>query len=226
MDYQDIVDYAVDHTWVNITYDKCLKYAKKRRNQIVNIIKSKVDEYYFNDIYFTDLIAWQNEYTIPQSNATDWGVLLIERPEAKLKSTDDYRSLLKSQTKPWYATDYISDKEYNPFYQIRWGSIFIYPTPTENITNGLRIEAKTNLPDITTSSIEADMYGEHTELRDFIQLIADWVVVDLYASTRNYTDKQYAEAEYNTSIQEMIKTIWGRSNIVWYETQPDLSHLE
>lgn len=50
-------------------------------------------------------------------------------------------------------------------YQLKNGSIYIYPTPTEDITDGLKIEGFVNLPDVTVSSTEADIFGENTALR-------------------------------------------------------------
>jgi len=69
--YQDIVDYATEHTGVNITYEKALKYVQRRRNYIVDCIRTKIGENFFYKTYYTDIVSNTNEYSIPTSSATD-----------------------------------------------------------------------------------------------------------------------------------------------------------
>lgn len=57
MNYTKAVDYAVNHTGLSITYDEALPYFNKRRNEIVNIIKDRVNKDFFFDIFSTDLVA-------------------------------------------------------------------------------------------------------------------------------------------------------------------------
>lgn len=70
MDYEDIVDYAIDYTGIDITYDKALKYVKKRRNSVVNRIQI-LNEDFWRDTSKTTLVVGQNEYNLPTSTAED-----------------------------------------------------------------------------------------------------------------------------------------------------------
>jgi len=225
MDYQDIVDYATEHTWIDITYAKALKYVQKRRNYILDCIRSKLWEKYFYQTYYTDIVAWQNEYTLPVSSSTSGNVLNVRRVEVKQKSTDIYRKYIVWDDRDLQSTDYL-EKANTWIYELRWLSIFLYPTPLESVTQWMFIEWVINLSDITVSSIELDIFWWHTELRQYIQLIADWLCADLFASNRQYDDKQIAENDYQTNINNMIRSISNRGNSIISEWLPVLDHYE
>lgn len=70
MDYQDIVTYATEHTGISITLDKALKYVKKRRNNIADIIKDKINKDYFSTIFTTDIVAGQRTYVLPTASSS------------------------------------------------------------------------------------------------------------------------------------------------------------
>jgi hypothetical protein len=54
-----------------------------------------------------------------------------------------------------------------PYYDKRNGYIYLYPTPTENITDGMKILASVTLPDLETTSTEEDIFPNHQQLRQF-----------------------------------------------------------
>lgn len=58
------------------------------------------------------------------------------------------------------------------FYEYREGSIFLYPTPTENVTNGLKVYAIKALIDLVAGSAETTVFPKHMELRQYHHLIA------------------------------------------------------
>lgn len=219
MDYEAIVDYAVDHTWISKTYANALKYVQKRRNSIVNAIRNKISTRYFYKTSYTNIVAWQHSYDIPTSDSLG-GLLNIKRIEAKFKTTDTYRKLIE-----WDYRENISDDDLQNnskvMYELRSGKIYIYPTPTENVTNWLYIEWEVNLPDLTVASTEWQIFGGRSELRDFNQVVADWVVADLYASNRQYDDYNYAEGEFQKSLSAMLRTISNRWNEIITDWDPD-----
>jgi len=110
-------------------------------------------------------------------------------------------------------------------YQLKNGSIYIYPTPTENIADGLMVEWFVNLPDVTVTSTEEDIFGENTELRNFTQVIAEGLCADLYKRSRQYDDKSIAEADYRQSLNEHMRTIANRGNSVVIQEDADLSSI-
>jgi len=227
MDYEDIVDYAVDYTGIDISYASALKYVNKRRNFVISKLQI-LNEDFFRDTKKTNLIAEQNEYNLPTSTSADGWYLSLKRVEIKYKSTDEYREVVPSDTLStlkYDGADYISANQANPFYEIKDGSIFIYPTPSEAITDGLVIRNTQNLPDITVASTEWDFFGQRTELRTFVQLIADGLIADLYGKSRQYDDKAIAEQDFVNHLSLMIKTVSNRGNNIITDQMPDLSHL-
>ncbi len=219
MDYEDIVDYAVEHTGININYAKALKYVKKRRNFIVDYIRNKINSRYFYKTSYTNLVSWQQSYDIPQSDNLGW-LLNIKRVEIKYKSTDTYRTLIE-----WDYRENISDDDLQnnskSMYELRWWKIFIYPTPTESVIEWLFIEWEENLADITVASTEWQIFGGRTELRAFNQVVADGIISDFYASNRQYDDVNYAENEFQKNLSTMIRTISNRWNEIITDGEPD-----
>lgn len=223
--YENIVDYATAHTGVSITYADALKYVQKRRNEIVENIRAKLWENFFYKTYYTDIVSGTNQYDIPTSSSTDGRIINIKRIEVKEKSTNTYRTYIPWNIREIESTDYLETE--SPYiYEIRNNSIFLYPTPTESITAWLFIEWEVNLPDITVSSVELDIFGWHTEMRQFIQLISDWLCADLYSSNRQYQDKAIAEQDFQISLSRMIRNISDRWNSIITQQEADLYQLE
>lgn len=57
MDTLAIVDYAVKHTGLSISATDALPYINKRRNQIADVIKEKINKGYFWEEFTTNTIA-------------------------------------------------------------------------------------------------------------------------------------------------------------------------
>ena len=57
-------------------------------------------------------------------------------------------------------------------FDIKDSSVFVYPTPTNSVTNGIKIQGIVNLIDLDTSDIETDIFPNHTELRQWHYLIS------------------------------------------------------
>lgn len=227
MNYTKAIDYAVNHTWLSISYDDALLYFNKRRNEIVNIIKDRVNKDFFFDIFSTDLVSWQREYPLPQASDTDVGITNIERIEVKYRSSDEYREVKENRTLSKKSRDELANISINDgSYIVRDSSLFLFPTPTENIVDWLIMYATNTLRDVTVSSTADDIFQWHSELREYVQLIADGVVIDLYAKARQYDDKNIAQQDYNDNIQKMIKALSNRTLEIAYSEMPDLSDYE
>jgi len=73
MIYTDITEYAREQANVSsadYTDAKLLKYVNRRYHEIENSIKKFVAVDYFYDVYTTNLVANQNEYSFETSSAT------------------------------------------------------------------------------------------------------------------------------------------------------------
>jgi hypothetical protein len=64
-------------------------------------------------------------------------------------------------------TDYEEQNAVTPYYDKRNGYLYLYPTPTENITDGLKILASVTLPDLETTTLETGIFPNHQQLRQF-----------------------------------------------------------
>jgi hypothetical protein len=86
---------------------------------------------YTRQSYTTDIVAWQSEYVIPQPSDTQtWLKLVLDcfyKHENKDKRIPIYDASIN--------TDYEINKNDDPYWVLRDGSIFIYPTPTTSIVN-------------------------------------------------------------------------------------------
>lgn len=85
----------------------------------------------------------------------------LKRVEVKYKDSSEYREVISSDELPTLSknsADYSAVNEAEPFYEIKDGSIFLYPTPTEAVVDGLVIRYTKNLPDITVASVEGDFF--------------------------------------------------------------------
>lgn len=156
---------AVMITYVNIAY-----------HDLENAICDKIDEDYFWDIFETDTVQGQNEYVLQATNSSTQGIKKINRVEVKRDTDDDYHTLT--------APDSLSNIKYVDSYaqanqptsngkrEYRDGSIFLYPAPTESVTDGLRIHAVKALIDLATGGAETTVFPNHSALRQYHQVIA------------------------------------------------------
>lgn len=218
MDLSAIFSMARD-LWYVSNVDKytdanLLKYANVVYHQLENKIVSDVNEDYFYEIWTTDLVAWQNEYTFEPSTATAQGMKKLERLEIKWSVDDDYFKEVNPWTtnNTWYATDELEVKldKLNAFFQIRDSSIFIFPKPTENVNNGLRLTSIVNLVDLTVNDTEILIFPQHSELRQYHPIIAFWIVPFIFRIQGKPNDAQIAQNYYEIESQKMIKEIRER----------------
>lgn len=126
------------------------------RNLETEILKSQ-DSWDFDDtnntdfpIITTNLIANQQDYSLPVST------LEIKRAEITFDGVNwyplnafDNGSRLKS-----LATNSLSDfVTTNPYYDVQYGSVFLYPIPTSNVTAGLKLWVTRTVTDFTLSDL-------------------------------------------------------------------------
>lgn len=156
MDAQGIVDYAVKHTGLTISVTDALTYVNKRRNQVADTIKEKINQGYFWEEFTTDIIAGQREYPLPVADYDKEGISAIDRVEVKQKSTDVYRTLQRNSTVPSSYDEMAGGATY--FYIVKDSSIILFPTPTESIVGGLVLYANTTLKDVEESTVESEIF--------------------------------------------------------------------
>lgn len=217
MQYTDITAYAVEQANVSATDytdSKLLKYVNRRYHDLENRIKKYVAQDYFFDIYTVDTVANQNEYTFETSSATQVGMLDVIRLEIKRATTDTYYTLVKPQALDDRTTDELATwvSKDSACYEIKDSSIFIYPTPTVAVTNGLKMQCTVNLIDLTATDDETLIFPRHSELRQYHYIIALWVIADIFGMKRLMNEKAAAEADYERALQQMITQLGNRES--------------
>ena len=184
-------------------------------------ITSRINEDFFYDEWTTPTVIGQNEYTLPVKSWTTAWLKKLLSVSLKLKSDASYTKLYEnrltnlSQDVNKYAKDQI-------MYYIADNSVFIYPTPTEIITEWIKLYWISSLWDITTwwseSSVKIPI-----EYHDLIPL---WMKYLIYQSKNMINEKNDALNEYRNAKESMIATLSDRN--LWPNESylPDLSFLK
>jgi len=189
-------------------------------------IRKKVDGEYFTYTYTTNIVEDENKYLLPQATTTVRWVLKVIEVTMLETTTSDYYTVIREK---WAkhstrSSDYEEENANPPYYDMRNGYLYLYPTPLVNITNGLKILASVTLPDLLTTSVETDIFPNHQEMRQFQDVIVAWLAAQIYGISWDTALRQAAQQEFETALQNMCWSLQkGQEPIYWEE--PDLSHL-
>ena len=164
--------------------------------------------------YVTDVVADQTEYTIPAPVSTQTWLKLVLDVFYKWEKIKIYDSDIRDNET---VAEYVK-----PYGIIRDWSIFIYPTPKENIEWWLRMEWK---------YIPLDL--ELTDTETYIKLPAEyhnvmvkWLNSYVFGEKQVFDKQQLRENAYLWAIQQ-IMTEWSFENESAYHVEDaDLSFLE
>lgn len=215
---EDIFEMAREQAFVTANdYDSSvlLKYANKRYKMIQNALINKVDEKYFYDILYANTQANVNEYTLKSATGTIMWARKIITANIKWKSTDTYYTKL-SQSSSNLSTQAIDEQKINPdqesFVELKDGSIFIFPAPTEDVTKGIMCEAIITMPDLVVDWAEDTIFPYNSELRDYHYIIALGVRADIFALKWSFEEKNIAEQEFRDELAMMVSDISNRIN--------------
>ncbi len=192
-----------------------LKYANIVYKEMQNALIRKVNENYFYEILKTDTLSWQNEYTLRTADNNDIWMKKIISANIKWKSTDTYYSKLNHSSTA-LSTQAIDEQAANPdqapFIQIKDGSVFIFPAPTESVTNGLMVEWIVSLIDLVVDWAENTIFPYNSELRDYHKVIAYGIVPYIYGKLKQTDQKISAKNEYLAELNTMVDELSDRFN--------------
>lgn len=175
---------------------------------------STASKKYTRQTYTTDVVADQTEYTIPTPVSTQTWLKLVLDVFYKWEKIKIYDSDIRNHET---VAEYVK-----PYGILRDGSIFIYPTPTENIEWWLRMEWK---------YIPLDL--ELTDTETYIKLPAEyhnvlvkWLNHLVFGEKQIFDKQQLRENAYLWAIQQ-IMIEWSFENESGYIVEmSDLSFLE
>lgn len=189
-------------------------------------IRKKVDWEYFTYTYTTNIVDDQDKYLLPQADSTTpWVLKVIEVAIKETTTSDYYKVIYEKGTKHvGNFTDYEAVNATSPYYDKRNGYLYLYPTPTANITNGLKILASVTLPDLEATSVEADIFPNHQEMRQYQDVIVAGLMRQIYWICGDTELKQVAKQEFETALDKMCWSLQKWQEPVYWE-EPNLSHL-
>lgn len=164
--------------------------------------------------YTTDVVADQTEYTIPAPVSTQTWLKLVLDVFYKWERISVFDSDIRSHE---------TEKEYRkPYGIIRDWSIFIYPTPKENIEWWLRMEWK-YIP------LDLELTDTETYIKlpaEYHNVIVKWLNSYIFGEKQIFDKQQLRESYYLNAIQQ-IMTEWSFENESGYIAEdPDLSCYE
>ena len=140
---------------------KALEFANRAYYKVINTIRTNVDEDFMSDVFLDELVTGQTEYSFD----TRWDDANTRTPIVKvtklfLKYGEKY-----VRANPFALSDQGIDDELlkvqvptsSPIYKIVDYSAFIFPAPTADVTNGIKIYGLYDPIPLTISTIEANI---------------------------------------------------------------------
>lgn len=198
--------------WINRVY-----------RDLINDITQKVNEDFFYQEWTTNLVNNQREYTLQKRTSTiDW---LKKVKKVSLKVNNEFINVRPNflstslEKDLWYYS--INQNINDPFYIISDNSIFIYPTPKENITNWLKIYWICDPIDLTLTSTEENIKIP-LEYQDLLVL---WAVYHSYRSRQMINEKNEAKNEYIFEKNKMLTNLSDRIITPLVSEMPYINNL-
>ncbi len=207
-----------------------LIYANIIYHDVENAVIEWVNEDFFRDIFTTDTVENQNEYTFQESTATQDGTKKIKRLEIKYKSTDTYAQLLdRNDINNFnFTKDYLENTitQQNWFYEIKDSSVFVYPVPDTAVTDWLKAHVIIALKDLVIWWAESTIFPWHSELRQFHQLIVQGMLSWVYWQKQELDKQQTALALYEEAKQDMVDALSDRTDHFLEQQLPESNYFK
>lgn len=202
-------------TITNVTY-----------RDLINIITSRVNEDFFYEEWTWDLADWQREYTLPVRTSSIAWLKKVTSVWIKYSATEDYFRM----NEPTKFSNLTKDATYyeenlstsTPFFTVADKSLFFYPTPTDDVTDGFIIYGISDPIDLvdwdTSSDIKIPV--------DYHHIIVLGNEYRIYKSRKMTAEKNDALIEYKNEIEKMVTELSDRIIKPLESTLPYLTHLE
>ena len=219
MNASDIITLARDLTQSTsnqLSDAQAVKFANIVYHDIESRIVWDVGEDYFWESFVADTVVWQNEYPLPESTSIQRGIKKVKSVEVKYSSNDSYNTLVESDTisnfdtSEWYLKD--NQSIAGAFYDVRDGSVFLYPKTTEVVSGGYKVSWPATLIDLTSITSETDIFPNASEMRQFHYIIA--IGMKQYINSFKWKDNLVPSniQEYELKVSNMIEYLNNRSN--------------
>lgn len=196
-------------------------------HDVENAIIEWIGDDFFYEYIKADTVANQWEYILPVSDATTKWFKKVLSAEIKRATDDTSYSLLTNSKNTNYGVGLASlgsNLSKNTWiYDIKDGSLFIYPTPLNSVTDWLKVQVIQNLIDLVVWGAETLVFPWHTELRQRHHVIWLAMIPYIFAEKWLYDDRANAEIRYKNELDKMIRAIGNRYRWTSVWQLPNLS---
>lgn len=214
-------------TLAQVWATNALIFANITYHELEECIRNDIAEDYFYDYFTTSLVSWQNEYVFAEQSATLVGINKIVSVGVKYSANDtEYKTIYPFSMGSFSNTDeYLQANQSSstPIYTVKDNSIFIYPSPTENVTNGLRVHASVNLIDLLSWGAESTVKFP----RNFHFVIGLWMkrYINNYRSLDGTGISQNGDKDYELGKQRLIEYLKNRTITPIDQDEPILTSI-
>ena len=228
MTIQDLLIEAYEDTntsTANYPYTKGLKKFNEVYSEVYRSIVTAQEDYFWT-YWTTDLLQWAREYKIER----EWTTLLDENENPVL---DDQGNEIKV---PWiekvkkviiwkdddtsYELPELSDLEESnglKWWTLKDNHIFLNWTPTETIEWWLEIQWIQNINEVElTDNIEDAIFPWHSDLKQFHNVLKDWLRAELWEHKQDFEKSDRAKARYEEWLEKMKRYISQRVQSIYY----------
>lgn len=204
--------------------DELITYLNLAYHDIENTIVTNVNEDFFYQQWKTNMVDNQSEYTFEPSSATALWFKKILQVEVKRTTDQEYYDKLEHENIQLFdsARDVLQASQAPWFYDLKDSSIFLYPTPDENVVDWLRVSWVINLIDLNdTDTAETFIFPDHSDLRQFIPMLAMGAKPYVYQARGLIDLKNDAKSEYAYAKKEMVKQLSNRDSAPMEQDLPN-----
>ena len=220
MTIQNLLEEAYEDTNTSIAnypYTKGLKKLNEIYSEMYRMIVTTQEDYFWT-YWTTDLQQWAREYKVEREWTTytddEWVVHTVPWIE-KVKKV-----IIRTDEETSYELPELSDLEES--YWLKWWTlkdnhIFLNWTPEKDIENWLEIQGIQNInPVELTDNIEDAIFPWHSDLKQFHNVLKDWVRAELWEHKQDFEKSDRAKARYEEWLEKMKRYISQRVQSIYY----------
>lgn len=174
MTNQNILDYVRARTNTNsstLTNAQFFLFLNERNRQLCAALQGVRDDF-FGEISTTNLVGNQQEYSLPDD------CMKLKRLEVTYDGTNwkyvrffDVNQRIRPNDSSTISSDFSTDK---PYADVHESGLFLFPIPSGNVTNGLKLYYFKRPQDMTLTSQSADLPKEyHSFIVELVTLDAE-----------------------------------------------------
>lgn len=212
------------------TADNALEDANIIVHQIEDYITSAIWEGFFWDILTaTTTVVSQSEYTIPTISSGNFNAVpKVESISIMYAIGGDFipareidrQTLLQTHDLSWYE---VNQSESDPIYFIADNSVFIYPYPSEAVTNGIKFYGIKSLADIVATTAEADLFGGKIPTK-YHNLISEGMEQFIFATQWKKAESKAAKDIFELEkLPKLVEKLWNRKVGIQLRWNTDVS---